>query len=309
MVKKVISYRDRLPGGLADKMMPEDFDLIQLNKGMQVELEHTNDPALAREIAMDHLTEDPKYYDKLEVMESKKAEGYINSLIKIANKLDSLGLYSLAEEVDQISDLLLKEPKRTNPITLKDMPDWEENGGYNNIMELLKQAKPEEIDYWGKWYHHAHEHVKALAAKYGEPFEVIAAVVATLSPGNKWVANLRATEDILNGKDRTNAYPAQVKLAKDILITSNTSLVSGPKVTVFFQSLINPSIVEHELVLDGHAINIWRGTKRLLKGTEQPGKSEREQMVDDYKRAAADTGLSVQAVQAITWFLWKSTKI
>ena len=38
----------------------------------KVEMEHTNDPDIAREIAMDHLTEDPDYYKKLEVMETQK---------------------------------------------------------------------------------------------------------------------------------------------------------------------------------------------------------------------------------------------
>lgn len=37
----------------------------QLIKGIQVELEHTTDKKIAREIALDHIGEDPKYYDKL----------------------------------------------------------------------------------------------------------------------------------------------------------------------------------------------------------------------------------------------------
>lgn len=57
---------DRLPGGLADKSKPSDFDPEQLRMGIAVEREHVgNDKALAREIAMDHLKEDPKYYSKL----------------------------------------------------------------------------------------------------------------------------------------------------------------------------------------------------------------------------------------------------
>jgi hypothetical protein len=39
--------------------------MSQLNKGIQVELEHTTDEKIAREIALDHLAEDPRYYDKL----------------------------------------------------------------------------------------------------------------------------------------------------------------------------------------------------------------------------------------------------
>jgi hypothetical protein len=37
-------------------------------------MEHTNDRAVAREIAVDHLTEDPKYYDKLEKIEKHGGE-------------------------------------------------------------------------------------------------------------------------------------------------------------------------------------------------------------------------------------------
>jgi hypothetical protein len=63
---KLVSHKDILPGGLADKAIPKDFNQKQLIKGVKIELEHTDDKNLAREIAMDHLTEDPKYYDKLE---------------------------------------------------------------------------------------------------------------------------------------------------------------------------------------------------------------------------------------------------
>jgi hypothetical protein len=63
-------HKDQLPGGLADKKEPSDFDPEQLRKGIEVEREHVDgDTAKAREIAMDHLVEDPKYYDKLQKME------------------------------------------------------------------------------------------------------------------------------------------------------------------------------------------------------------------------------------------------
>ena len=66
------SFReDVVPGGLADEKSPEDFDKDQLAKGAAIELEHTDNESLALEIAMDHLTEDSKYYDKLELMEKE----------------------------------------------------------------------------------------------------------------------------------------------------------------------------------------------------------------------------------------------
>jgi hypothetical protein len=39
--------------------------LHQIKKGIEVEKEHTDDPKMALKIAMDHIKEDPKYYDKL----------------------------------------------------------------------------------------------------------------------------------------------------------------------------------------------------------------------------------------------------
>lgn len=68
---QMIHLGELLPGGVATGMRPEDFDHRQLAVGTIVELEHTAGAAerravaLAREIAMDHLAEDPRYYEKL----------------------------------------------------------------------------------------------------------------------------------------------------------------------------------------------------------------------------------------------------
>ena len=55
----------KLPGGVGDQTPTNQIDPIQLSTGVQIEMEHTNDLDIAKEIAMDHLTEDPKYYSKL----------------------------------------------------------------------------------------------------------------------------------------------------------------------------------------------------------------------------------------------------
>jgi len=74
----------------------------QLNKGIKVEMEHTNNREKAMEIAMDHLYEDPNYYtklDKVEKGEFKEATGSASSgsyvgasfLAKSQNKKDWRG--------------------------------------------------------------------------------------------------------------------------------------------------------------------------------------------------------------------------
>ena len=47
----------------------------QLEKGIKIEFEHTKSRVTARELAMDHLIEDPKYYDKLKKIEAGEATG------------------------------------------------------------------------------------------------------------------------------------------------------------------------------------------------------------------------------------------
>ena len=46
------------------------FDSEQLEMGIKSEMEHTDDPEVAKAIAKDHLSEDKNYYTKL-----KKIEG------------------------------------------------------------------------------------------------------------------------------------------------------------------------------------------------------------------------------------------
>jgi len=70
---------DEIKGGKADGMdieevaemhgMSVDDMYDEFSKGVQHEMEHTSEPRVAIEIALDHLYEDPEYYTKLEGME------------------------------------------------------------------------------------------------------------------------------------------------------------------------------------------------------------------------------------------------
>ena len=62
---RLLEREDKIPGGRADKSDPSEFDQNQLAMGIKVEREHTKSDDIAREIAMDHLKEDPRYYTKL----------------------------------------------------------------------------------------------------------------------------------------------------------------------------------------------------------------------------------------------------
>lgn len=69
-IKKVIR-ENILSGGKGDKRQSIDFDPDQLKMGIEIEREHTTDPEIAKEIAIDHLSEDPHYYTHLKQMEKQ----------------------------------------------------------------------------------------------------------------------------------------------------------------------------------------------------------------------------------------------
>jgi hypothetical protein len=57
--------------GKYNETKPENVDDAQLEKGIKVEMEHTKLPEISRRIALDHLSEIPDYYDRLEKMEKE----------------------------------------------------------------------------------------------------------------------------------------------------------------------------------------------------------------------------------------------
>lgn len=114
-------YKDRIKGGKGDNKLPSDFPQGYLEKGIAVEMEHTDDPMLAEEIAIDHLTEFPNYYEELEKMEEKlkKQNPTINlDDLQSRNKSFRIKIYVLVcmyftkykqGDVETIYDYILKE--------------------------------------------------------------------------------------------------------------------------------------------------------------------------------------------------------
>ena len=71
--------------------MEEDEDDNEMEKGIEVEKEHTSDDVEAQMIASDHLKEDSKYYDKLEdagISDTPKISMTILASKKPKEKLD-----------------------------------------------------------------------------------------------------------------------------------------------------------------------------------------------------------------------------
>ena len=90
LFEQFVSEDEFFKGGMANGMTAQELadkhgvslEEIEaaLDKGQKVEVEHTNDPKKAYEIAKDHIFEDPKYYEKLAKIEDEPTNEYDNTL-------------------------------------------------------------------------------------------------------------------------------------------------------------------------------------------------------------------------------------
>jgi hypothetical protein len=129
--KKKMNETEELEGGLADnktliqiakKHDAKNYyhidDMVkslkkQLEMGMKVEMEHTNSKDKAKEIAMDHLWEDPSYYTKLKKIEAKEMTGAdsagafspaFGTVIKKKNITKIHNMTESEQEIDEVID-------------------------------------------------------------------------------------------------------------------------------------------------------------------------------------------------------------
>lgn len=73
LLSALINSNDTLIGKHRD-VSDDNFDPKELKMGIEIEMEHTDNPAIAKEVAKDHLSEIKNYYTLLKEMEAKGAD-------------------------------------------------------------------------------------------------------------------------------------------------------------------------------------------------------------------------------------------
>lgn len=99
--------KDLLPGGEADNAPDSNFDKSDLAEGRRHEREHTNNDQIAKEIAEDHLSEDPKYYEKVKQIE-KDAVATIAQRLRLAKQHSDNKRY--ANKNQMLRELMTEKP-------------------------------------------------------------------------------------------------------------------------------------------------------------------------------------------------------
>ena len=106
-----------------------DVDPRQLAMGIKVEMEHTDDRTVAREIALDHLAEDPSYYTHLQEMENKYAKSMEGQSMQRSN----IALVVIPGQMEKAHPAKLSKP---NTNTKSNIPYT----GHSERMKLAKMA-------------------------------------------------------------------------------------------------------------------------------------------------------------------------
>jgi hypothetical protein len=179
----------------------------QLNKGIEVETEHTKDESTAREIAMDHLWEDPNYYTKLKKMDANEMTGadssgsFVSSLGSPIVRREINKIHNLKEEevIDEISSGEYDVPfgsggknplkidgeksiKQSRAVKDKNFPKW---GGPKGVYIKVKE-KCKKFPYCNQGdinaielleYDELNESIKNVSEKTGIPFSEIEKIV------------------------------------------------------------------------------------------------------------------------------------
>jgi hypothetical protein len=173
------------------------------------------------------------------------------------------------------------------------------------------------------WYNTAYNICLDLSIKYNVTVDIVAGVIAALSPNNKWESNIIDAEimlrawaadidydDVKVGTYNTNKGKAQTILDCELTREQIVKVLRGNKITAFFLCIASNGISDTPCI-DGHAYNIWNGTVSSLK--EVPSMSDKTfRIIQDAYRDAAHiiTNVTKQyhsaaQVQAITWVAYR----
>tara|TARA_Y100000356_G_scaffold123167_1_gene117931 strand:- start:144 stop:758 length:615 start_codon:yes stop_codon:yes gene_type:complete len=165
------------------------------------------------------------------------------------------------------------------------------------------------------WYDQAKQAAYRMAVKHDVPVYIAVAVIAALSPNNKWSRNLTNADALIgafvngDGIDsvKVSTYHKMKAKAWGILAARPSyngakDMLKGQKITSFFCDIMG----EFNVTIDGHARNIAYGERvGLTDDRSNIGVREYRALQAAYEETAQRVGLMPYQLQAITWRVWR----
>lgn len=184
-----------------------------------------------------------------------------------------------------------------------------------NIVSVLRDSDETQHAEGLLWYPNAQKAAHDIAIKYDIAVYLVVAVIAALSPNNKWTRNIVNADALIgafirgDGIDsvKVSTYNKMKQKAWDILAArpdydGAKAMLKGQKITSFFCDIMG----EFNVTIDGHARNIAYGERvGLTDDRTNIGVREYRALQAAYEEAARRVGLMPYQLQAITWRVWR----
>ena len=185
----------------------------------------------------------------------------------------------------------------------------------HNIVSVYRDADETQHAEGLLWYEQAKREAYHIAMKHDVPVYIAVAVIAALSPNNRWSRNVTNADALIGAfvsgdgllSVKVSTYNKMKQKAWDILAArpdydGAKAMLKGQKITSFFCDIMG----EFNVTIDGHARNIAYGERvGLTDDRTNIGVREYRALQAAYEEAARRVGLMPYQLQAITWRVWR----
>lgn len=177
--------------------------------------------------------------------------------------------------------------------------------GIDTLRLTLARATHAQWKEGAAWYPAARDFCQVIGRKYHLPVNIVAGVLAALSPRNRWYRNLADTEALIkiireDGDPlalKSGTFKKNVEKAAKIVLEGSTDPLKGRKVRSFMDNvLFEDSTV---VTVDVWARRAWG--EEVHMGTQAPKDPKYALIEADYQQVAAEIGVRPYVAQATAW--------
>jgi len=256
---RTIIGEEALPGGRAKGKKPSDFDQDELDAGIKVEHEHlvgggyskqeTED--IAREIAMDHLTEIPDYYTRLDKMESE-AGVKVASVPKKYEHIDFKPPQGVADAAAKGLELRQKaNPSNRGGLTTEEASKEGIGSGVQRAVNLKNRnnVTPKVIKQMKGFLSRSEKSSEISAENKGTPWNDKGYVAWLLwggDPAKAWVSKVIKQMEAADEKEKQSKQAALMERWGSMLVTADENEPTNTRIALI--SIYNawPNPPDHE---------------------------------------------------------------
>ena len=172
----------------------------------------------------------------------------------------------------------------------------------NTYRQIVKQAKPSQIEQAAQWYADAESVARDIVDIYRSrgmdvSLEQAASIISAFSPRQRWSTNVRQALRFAHGDENMRCLPNNLKMAKRALEVGFDAL-NGKKTNSFARNIAGD---ENAVTID-----IWMMRSAGIP-KDSPSKKDYTQLSKAIENIAMETALTPRTVQALVWIVYRGS--